>query len=194
MGAPPRYKGNNILPSEITPKHNIRHDIWTLSASGLSPQRESGRTDDLRIFQYRRRMMKRFWIATVFLLATSPLQALENSSVVVTPVLSTNVTASGQPIKLPEKDAQVVVSTFEIAPGAALPVHKHPYPRYGYVLAGTLEVTDVETGKSTVYKPGEFIVETIGQWHKGANIGTEPLKILVIDQVEQGQTNTILRK
>jgi hypothetical protein len=33
-------------------------------------------------------------------------------------------------------------------------------------------------------------VEAVGQWHTGANIAEEPLKLLVIDIVEQGQTNT----
>jgi quercetin dioxygenase-like cupin family protein len=138
--------------------------------------------------------MKYIWFAASFALLSSPLRALENNTVVVTPVLSTTVTANGQPIILPQKDAQVLASIYEIAPGAVLPEHKHPYPRYGYVLSGTLRVTDTETGKNAVYKTGDFIVETIGQWHQGANIGAEPLKLLVIDQVEKDQSNTELRK
>ena len=43
------------------------------------------------------------------------------------------------------KDAQVVVSSYEIAPGAVLPVHKHPFPRYAYVQAGHLRVTNNDT-------------------------------------------------
>ena len=31
-------------------------------------------------------------------------------------------------------------------PGATLPVHNHPYPRYGYVLAGILRMTNIDTG------------------------------------------------
>ncbi len=138
--------------------------------------------------------MKYFWFAVAFVLFARPLQAFESKTIVVTSVLSTSVTADGQPIILPQKDAQVLVSIFQIAPGATLPEHKHPYPRYGYVLAGTLLVTDTETGKSTVYKSGDFIVEMTGRPHQGANIGAEPLKLLVIDQVEKGQSNTILPK
>jgi quercetin dioxygenase-like cupin family protein len=138
--------------------------------------------------------MKYFWLAVAFVLFACPLHAFESKKIIVTPVLSTSVTADGQPIILPRKDAQVLVSIFQIAPGATLPEHKHPYPRYGYVLAGTLRLTDTETGKSTVYKSGDFIVEMIGRWHQGANIGAEPLKLLVIDQVEKGHSNTILRK
>jgi quercetin dioxygenase-like cupin family protein len=114
--------------------------------------------------------------------------------VVVTPLASRTTTASGQPITLPQKNVQVLVSTYDIAPGATLPVHKHPFPRYAYVEAGTLQVTNVETGKSNTYKTGDFIIEMIGQWHQATNVGDGPVKLLVIDQVEEGAKNTILRQ
>ena len=116
------------------------------------------------------------------------------AQVVVTPLSSTTATASGQPITLPHKDVQVLLSSYEIPAGAKLPVHEHPFARYAYVLAGTLQVTNVETGKSNTYKPGDFIVEMIGQWHKAANVGADPVRLLVIDQVEEGVQNTILQK
>jgi quercetin dioxygenase-like cupin family protein len=131
-------------------------------------------------------------IGCVFL--ASALHADENKMVVVTPVVSASVTASGQPIMLPQKDAQVIVTTYEIAPGAALPEHKHPFPRYAYVLTGLLRVANIETGKSEDYKPGDFIVEAVGQWHKAANIGTDPVKLLVIDFIEKGENNVILKR
>lgn len=116
------------------------------------------------------------------------------AKVVVTPLASATTTAAGQPITLPQKNAQVLVSMFDIPPGAKLPVHQHPFPRYAYVLAGTLQVTNAETGESNSYKTGDFIVEMIGKWHQGANLGTEPVKLLVIDQVEEGTQNTILKQ
>jgi quercetin dioxygenase-like cupin family protein len=124
----------------------------------------------------------------------APLQAEQQKEVTVTPVLSTAVTSAGQPIVLPQNEAQLVVSLYDVAPHVALPEHKHPYPRYGYVLAGNLRVTDSETGQSATYKPGDFILESVGQWHVGANIGETPTKLLVIDIVEKGQTNTVLRR
>ena len=114
--------------------------------------------------------------------------------VVVTPVKSTAVTSTGQPIILPQKNVEVTASIFDIAPGATLPVHKHPFPRYGYVLAGTLKVTNVDTGKSDTFKAGDFIVEMIDQWHQGSNIGADPVKLLVIDQIEAGAQATVLRQ
>jgi quercetin dioxygenase-like cupin family protein len=114
--------------------------------------------------------------------------------VVVRPVASVTQTWTGQPIVLPRKDAQVLASTYEIAPGAVLPVHKHPYPRYAYVQAGLLRVTAPDRGKSQDFKAGDFIVESVGEWHYGTNIGTEPVKLLVMDFVPKGRNNTVIRK
>ena len=104
-------------------------------------------------------------LAVIVLLA-APAQAAEDRAVVATPVLTSTVTATGQPIVLPRENPQVRVVTLDIAPGAVLPEHKHPYPRYGYVLAGTLRVTNTDTGTSMVYGVGDFIIEAVDQWHR----------------------------
>lgn len=112
-----------------------------------------------------------------------------NPPVVVTPVLSTVTTASGQPIILPSGPARVMVSTYVIAPGARLPVHQHVYPRYAYLLDGQLRVTEVKTHRTTSYRKGDFVVEMIGQEHFGENIGDTPLRLLVIDLVPKNVNN-----
>jgi quercetin dioxygenase-like cupin family protein len=132
-------------------------------------------------------------LAVIVLLA-APAQAAEDKAVVATPILTTTVTATGQPIVLPRENLEVRVVTLEIAPGAVLPEHKHPYPRYGYVLAGTLRVTNTDTGTSMVYGIGDFIIEAVDQWHRGASIGSEPVRLLVIDQVEGGRANVVTRE
>jgi quercetin dioxygenase-like cupin family protein len=124
-------------------------------------------------------------------LITSPLQAQERSDVAITQLLSATTTSSGQSIVMPRKDAQVVASIYEITPGATLPVQNHPFPRYAYVLSGTLLVNNLDTGQTNVYRPGNFILESVGQWQTDTNSGDEPLKLLVIDVVEQGQSNTV---
>ena len=129
-------------------------------------------------------------------LAAFPAFALDDSSrqpVVVTPLASTNVTAAGQPLVLPQKDARVIASLFDIAPGATLPVHKHPSPRYAYVLEGELVVTNVETGEATTYRAGDFIVEMLDIWHQGSAVGPGAVRLVVIDQVEGDAQNTLLR-
>jgi quercetin dioxygenase-like cupin family protein len=85
----------------------------------------------------------------------------------------------------------VVVTTLESAPGTKLPRHMHPFARYAYVLQGEVTV-EYEGGKRQTFRTGAFIVEAIGVWHFGTNTGTLPLRLLVIDQVEAGKSNTIL--
>jgi len=141
--------------------------------------------------------MKSLPFALGLMLVASPLHAdtqAVTGKVVVKPVMSTTVTSSGQPIMLPQKDAQVIVSTYEIPPGAVLPKHKHPFPRYGYVQAGTVEVTNTDIGKTETFKTGDFIVEAVDQWHFGTNKGDVPVKLLVIDMVEKGHANVVLQK
>jgi len=138
--------------------------------------------------------MKILPLVGLFALLLSPLQAEEQENVSVKQLLSTTRTASGQPISFPQKEAQVVASFYEVMPGVALPAHKHPYPRYGYVLAGTLRVTNIDTGQTDTYQRGGFIVESVGEWHTGTSIGDEPLKLLVIDVVEKGRTNVVSEK
>jgi quercetin dioxygenase-like cupin family protein len=132
-------------------------------------------------------------IASALLMLATPLSA-KADSVTVNPLLTTSTTASGQPIVLPQGNVQLITSMYEIAPGAKLPEHEHNSQRYGYLLAGQLRITNTETGKSQEYTPGDFIVDSRGQWHKAENIGTEPIKLLVIDQVKPGESTVVLRQ
>jgi quercetin dioxygenase-like cupin family protein len=141
--------------------------------------------------------MTLIWLIGVFALFTSPLSAQEGKEVrvkdaIVTELLSTTMTSSGQAIVLPQKDVQIVVSIYDVMPGVTLQVQNHPYPRYGYVLSGNLRVDNIDTGQTETYKPGSFILESVGLWHKSTSIGREPLKLLVIDIVKKGQPNTVL--
>src|SRR5262249_48832410 len=129
-------------------------------------------------------------ILSVLGLSTAP--AAENPpGMSIVPISSTTTTASGQPIVVPAHP-EVIASIYEIAPNAKLPIHEHPYPRYTYVLSGTLEVT-VLGAQTYRYQAGEFFAEVIGQWHTGRNIGNAPVKLLMIDQVVAGRSNTILQ-
>ena len=131
-------------------------------------------------------------LATALSLFALSAQAADKP-IVVTKLFTGTQTNTGQPIVLPQKNVEVIVSTYDIAPGAALPVHEHPFARYAYVMAGTIEVTNTEVGSTKIYKPGDFIVEALSQWHKGATIGDVPVKLLVIDQVEGDTGNVILK-
>ena len=137
--------------------------------------------------------MNKTHIAALLLMLAAPLSA-QAEGVKVEPISKTSVTSSGQPIVLPRGHVKVISSIYEVPPGAKLPVHKHNYPRYGYMLSGQLRVTNVQTGKSTTFNPGDFIIESLGQWHKAESIGTDPVKLVVIDQVPKGHDdNTVLQ-
>ena len=58
----------------------------------------------------------------------------QQTGVTIKQLLSTTTTSAGQKIELPKKDAELVAAIFEIPPGALLPEHEHPYPRYGLSL------------------------------------------------------------
>jgi quercetin dioxygenase-like cupin family protein len=129
----------------------------------------------------------------LMLLAVSPAAAEEPAAIKVTKVLTTTTTVTGQKLVLPSRNPQLLVNILEIAPGARLPKHMHPYPRYAYVLEGDLTV-DYEGLGPRHFRKGDFIVEAIGSWHFGQNNGTTPVHLLVIDQVEAGKSNTIMAK
>jgi hypothetical protein len=117
--------------------------------------------------------MQKTSIAATLAVLVSPANALENKPVTVTPVLKTMLTIVGQPIVLPQKNAEVIVSIYDIAPGAVLPQHKHHYPRYGYVLSGTLTVTNLESGKRA---PSNLVISLSSPWTSGTK-GAVPAPI-----------------
>ena len=119
-------------------------------------------------------------------------QRINAPSVEIDRILSTDVNSAGQPIVFPQQRGQVDVLIYEIKPGAALPLHKHPFPRMGYMLSGRLRVTNTETRTSSVYAAGDFALEAVDKWHKAESIGDEPAKLLVIDLVDRGAQNTVL--
>jgi quercetin dioxygenase-like cupin family protein len=115
-----------------------------------------------------------------------------DATVTVTPVAKERATIAGQAITAPPGDLEINVSIYEIPPGAKLPVHRHPYPRYGYVLSGTLTVTNLDTDETDEFGPGGFIVESVGLSHFGSNPGPEVVRLLVIDQTPPGEPNVTL--
>lgn len=102
-------------------------------------------------------------------------------------------TMTGQPLTVPTGALQARVSKTTIPVGARLPPHKHPYPRYAYILAGEIEVTNLETGLVRSFKAGEFAIESRDQWHEGRAVGDQPAVLLVIDQAPPGETNVVMK-
>jgi len=139
--------------------------------------------------------MRAVVMAGVVLLGGATLvQAADAPKISVEPIARTGTTITGEKIVVPQ-NPDVVASIATFPPGAALPIHKHPYPHYVYVLDGVLTVINEDTGKTFTVKKGDFVVETNANWHYGKNEGTTPVKLLVIDQLPAGVTsNMTVRK
>lgn len=138
--------------------------------------------------------MKR--IAAACLLAASMTAfaySADAPKVTVEPVISTDTTVIGQPIVMP-KDPTLVATVATFPPGSRLPVHRHPYPHYGYMLEGELTVVNEETGKRFTIRKGEFLVEMNDTWHYGENDGKEPVKLLIVDHLPKGVTSNVVLK
>ncbi len=104
-----------------------------------------------------------------------------------------DTTNSGQPILLPQGPVQLTVSRVTIPAGGGLPVHKHPFQRFGYVESGSIRVTNADTGHVIEYRAGQVIVEGRDQWHSGLVVGDQPVLLLVFDQTPPGQPNMVAK-
>jgi quercetin dioxygenase-like cupin family protein len=137
--------------------------------------------------------MKRLILTVIAALSFASSAAHAEDGVTVKTLLNTTQTIAGQPLTMPA-NPKLIVTDLTIAPGKSLPVHKHPYPRYAYILKGELDVTQVDGNKTSHLKTGDFFVESLGNWHFGTNTGKEPAELLVIDQTPQeATTNTEMK-
>ncbi len=141
----------------------------------------------------------RFLLLAAALLATPALapawaQAPARPGPVTTLIGAAQATSSGQPVLLPQGPVQVTLSETTLAPGGALPAHKHPYPRYAYLLAGRLQVTNLDTGKTFDAKAGELVLDPVDQWHEAKVMGDEAVRLLTFDQTPPGAAAIIRRE
>lgn len=124
-------------------------------------------------------------------LAAGPVAA--QPAAVSKPISAQQKTLSGQVIALPQGPVEVTFSETIVPAGGAIPPHKHPYPRYAYVVSGRLKVTNLVTGTVAEVAAGELAIDAIDQWHEAAVVGSEPVRMLVIDQAPPGFVNTVRR-
>lgn len=127
----------------------------------------------------------------IFALALAAGPAAAQPSAVSKPLSAQRETLSGQPITLPQGPVEVTFSETVVPPGGAIAPHKHPYPRYAYVVSGRLRVTNLVTGTVAEVTAGALAIDAIDQWHEAAVVGEEPVRMLVIDQTPPGFVNTV---
>lgn len=71
-------------------------------------------------------------------------------------------------------------------------MHKHEAPMYAYVLEGTVTV-EYKGGTIKEYPAGTALMEAIGTWHNGKNLGDVPVRILVVNMGAKGVKNTVAK-
>lgn len=120
----------------------------------------------------------------LLLVWTIPLGAQEKPQIKVQEVLNTTATGSGNPLRVPERNPQAIAVVADFPPGAETPRHTHKFPRYVYVIDGTLTV-EAEGEEKKQYSAGSMFVETEAA-HQARNSGTTPTRVLVVDIVEEG--------
>lgn len=79
----------------------------------------------------------------------------------------------------PTGQPQITIIRYRFAPGAILPVHKHPVINAGVLLKGELSVK-TERGETLQLKAGDAIVELVDQWHEGRNNGAETAELIIV--------------
>jgi quercetin dioxygenase-like cupin family protein len=102
-------------------------------------------------------------------------------------------TLTGQPVVLPQGPVTVAIRVSDFPANFHGPMHKQPFARYAYILAGHLRVTYEDTGLVKEFGPGDAMVEGIDQWHFVETLGGEGVKVLVVDQTPPGAPNVVIR-
>lgn len=101
-----------------------------------------------------------------------------------------DLTVLGQQFDYPQTDdAQVSSAIVTIPVGGQTGRHRHNTPMYAYVLAGTVTV-EYDGGVVKEIPAGTALVEAVGTWHNGRNLGGEPVAILTVNLGAQGLVNT----
>jgi quercetin dioxygenase-like cupin family protein len=130
--------------------------------------------------------------APALLRAESPSAAEGYQPVIkVTPLLRSGETVAGQPIVYPKvANPEVTAVRVIIPPGAQTGWHRHPFPCYGYILAGNLTV-EMEGGKSVALTAGQALIESVNVLHNGRNTGPTPVELVMFVTGEKGRAFTV---
>jgi len=109
----------------------------------------------------------------------------------LSPVLTTQTTAIGQPIAYPKGKAKISSAIVTLQPGQETGLHSHNVPLFGYILEGQVELDYGAYGTRSL-KTGDAIVEAIGEPHSGTATGHSPTRILVVFLGAEGIENTVV--
>jgi quercetin dioxygenase-like cupin family protein len=108
----------------------------------------------------------------------------------LTPILETTTTFTGQPIRFPQGENQLVAVLAEVAPGGQVGRHMHPVPLFVYMLEGTLTI-EMEGHGSHAFEAGQGFAEVTHTWHNGRNLGDKLARFLIVFSGQKGTPNLI---
>jgi len=136
----------------------------------------------------RRPYLSAFVVAVAFLV--SPRLASAEEKPVVVPLLSTGMTTVGEPLHYPAGPPHVTAAIVTFPPGAKTALHRHGVPMFAYILEGEVTVDYGDRGKRT-YHQGDALIEAMDVPHFGADIGSQPVRILVVNMGAEGVAEMI---
>ena len=141
--------------------------------------------------------MKTLLILASLLLFSAEALATEDSAtsvgpmgVEITPILEARETITGQAIRFPQGDNQLVAVLAEVEPGGQVGRHLHPVPLFVYMLEGTLTI-EIEGHGTETFGAGQGFAEVVNTWHNGRNLGDVPARFLIVFSGQQGTPNLI---
>jgi len=108
-----------------------------------------------------------------------------------TEVFKGSTTIKGQALQYPAtSQPEVTALLVDLEPGGESDRHQHPSAPYIYVIEGTFTV-EFDDGTRQSFQAGQGFLEAVNTWHKAHNLGTTPLKFMVVFTGEQGKSNFI---
>ncbi len=123
--------------------------------------------------------MKKTILIFLFLLLAGRLPAADESGVSTETLIRSTESWDGTKLPhYPEGQPEITILKIRIPPGVRLPMHRHTVINAGVLLEGELTVT-TKKGKVLKLKRGDPIIEIVGDWHYGENLGKEPAEIMV---------------
>lgn len=88
----------------------------------------------------------------------------------------------------PPAPYQLLVTQATYPPGYLITCHKHSWPRFVYLQAGQLTVTNFATRRDYPFTAGQILVESIDEWHQG-QVGNAGATLVVFELVPPGRNN-----
>jgi quercetin dioxygenase-like cupin family protein len=109
-----------------------------------------------------------------------------SQDVKIIPLLNTSVTWTGQALTSPKTDKpEATMLSVTIPAGTETGWHIHPIQGYAYLLSGRLTI-ETKNG-SREFHAGQALAEPVNVPHNGKNLGTEPVKLIVLFTGKHGQ-------